>query len=184
MDDRRIIELFFARDERAISETEKKYGALCRYIAGNILASREDVEECVSDVMLALWNAIPPNHPLSLSAFISEITRHLAIKKFRSNSATKRSGIDIVSDEFLLTLDDGSSLSELYESKRAGELISRFLRELPEEERTVFMMRYYFDMNISDIALRHSCSEGRIKMKLLRTRKKLSEYLKKEGIIV
>lgn len=184
MKDERIIELFFARNEDALTATERKYGHLIAYVASNFLTVSEDREECANDVLLALWNAIPPNHPLSLSAFISEITRHLAIKKFRSNSAAKRSGIDIVSDEFLLTLDDGSSLSELYESKRAGELISRFLRELPEEERTVFMMRYYFDMNISDIALRHSCSEGRIKMKLLRTRKKLSEYLKKEGIIV
>ena len=107
------------------------------------------------------------------------------MKKTRAQNAEKRGGgISLVGEEFLTMLDDGTSLSELYESKRAGELISEFLRKLGEEERTVFLMRYFFDMSPSDIALRQGCGESRIKMKLLRTRKKLAEHLKKEGIIV
>ena len=185
MRDEDIIELFFSRDERALKETDVKYGRLISYIASNLLSVREDREECANDVLLALWNAIPPNRPSSLSAFISEITRRLAMKITRAQKAEKRGGgISIVGEEFLTLLDDGTSLSELYESKRAGELISAFLRVLPEEERIVFMMRYFFNMSPSDIALRQSCGESRIKMKLLRTRKRLAEYLKKEGIIV
>lgn len=184
MKDEKIISLFFKRDERALEETEKKYGNLIRYIASNILSVPEDAEECVNDVYLALWNSIPPTEPQSLSAFTSEVTRRQAIKKLRHNKAEKRDGFSVVGEEFLSMLDDGTSLSELYEAKRAGELISRFLRTLGEEERTVFMMRYFFDMTPSDIALRQGCGESRIKMKLLRTRKKLAEYLRKEGIIV
>jgi len=185
MRDENIIELFLSRDEKALQETEKKYGKLISYVASNFLRVREDCEECANDVLLALWNSIPPNIPASLSAFISEITRRQAMKKTRAQNAEKRGGgISLVGEEFLTMLDDGTSLSELYESKRAGELISEFLRKLGEEERTVFLMRYFFDMSPSDIALRQGCGESRIKMKLLRTRKKLAEHLKKEGIIV
>ena len=185
MRDEDIIELFFSRDERALKEADKKYGRLISYIASNFLSVREDSEECANDVLLALWNSIPPHRPDSLSAFISEITRHQAMKKTRAQNAEKRGGgVSIVGEEFLTMLDDGTSLSELYEAKRTGELISRFLRTLGGEERTVFMMRYFFDMTPSDIALRQGCGESRIKMKLLRTRKKLAEYLRKEGIII
>ena len=87
-------------------------------------------------------------------------------------------------EEFLSMLDDGTSLSELYEAKRAGELISEFLRTVSEEDRTVFLMRYFFDMSPRDIAAKMNCGESRIKMKLLRTRGRLADHLKKEGIIV
>lgn len=92
MKDEKIIELFFSRDEQALEEVDKKYGDLIYYIASNFLALREDREECVNDVYLALWNAIPPTEPKSLSAFISETTRHQAMKKSRANNAWKRGG--------------------------------------------------------------------------------------------
>ena len=185
MNDEKIIEMFFARDENAIKETEEKYTTLCHYVAKNYLSLREDREECVNDVYLALWNAIPPTEPKSLSAFISETTRHQAMKKSRANNAWKRGGqVKIVNEELLSMLDDGTDLSELYESRRAGELISKFLRSLGEGDRRIFIMRYFFDMNPSDIAKQMHSGESRIKMKLFRTRKKLAEYLKKEGIMV
>lgn len=184
MKDEKIISLFFKRDERALDETERKYGNLIRYIASNILSVPEDAEECVNDVYLALWNSIPPTEPKSLSAFTSEVTRRQAIKKLRHNKAEKRGGFSVVGEEFLSMLDDGTSLSELYEAKRAGELISEFLRTVGEEDRTVFLMRYFFDMSPRDIAAKMNCGESRIKMKLLRTRERLADHLKKEGIIV
>lgn len=185
MKDEKIIELFLARDGRALEEVDKKYGDLIYYIASNFLALREDREECVNDVYLALWNAIPPTEPKSLSAFISETTRHQAMKKSRANNAWKRGGqVKIVNEELLSMLDDGTDLSELYESRRAGELISKFLRSLCEGDRRIFIMRYFFDMSPSDIAKQMHSGESRIKMKLFRTRKKLAEYLKKEGIMV
>lgn len=185
MRDERIISLFFARDERALDELERKYGNLIRYIASNILPCPEDAEECVNDVYIALWTSIPPTEPRSLSAYVSEVTRRQALKKSRANNAEKRGGaVSIVGEEFLSMLDDGTSLSELYESKRTGELISEFLRGLPEDDRIVFLMRYFFNMGPRDIAAKMNCGESRIKMKLLRTREKLAEHLKKEGITV
>ena len=185
MKDEKIIELFFSRDERALEEVDKKYGDLIYYIASNFLALKEDREECVNDVYLALWNSIPPTSPVSFTAYISEVTRRLAMKKSRSGNAWKRGGqVKIVSEELLAMLDDGTDLSELYESRRAGELISKFLLSQSEKERRVFMMRYFFDMSPSDIARQMHCGESAIKMRLLRTRKKLADYLKKEGILV
>ena len=185
MKDEKIIELFFSRDEAAIEETQKKYGGLCRYIASNFLALPEDREECVNDVLLALWNSIPPEKPTNLPGYVSEVTRRQAVNKSRANNAWKRGrGIATVNEEFLSLLDDGTDLSELYESRRAGELISKFLRSLGEGDRRIFIMRYFFDMSPSDIAKQMHSGESRIKMKLFRTRKKLAEYLKKEGIMV
>ena len=185
MKDEKIIEMFFSRDERALEETTKKYGDLIYYIASNFLALKEDREECVNDVYLALWNSIPPTKPASLSAYISEVTRRLAMKKSRSSNAWKRGGeVKLVGEELLSMLDDGTDLSELYESRRAGEAISKFLLSRSESERRIFLMRYFFDMSPRDIAKQMHCGESAIKMRLLRTRKKLAEYLKKEGIMV
>ena len=185
MNDEKIIELYFSRDESAIDETQKKYGGLCRYIASNFLALPEDREECVNDVLLALWNSIPPEHPKNLPGYISEVTRRQAVNKSRANNAWKRGhGIGTVNEEFLSILDDGTDLAEQFEAKRAGELISRYLRKCPDFERQVFLMRYYFGMTPSGIAKRIKCSDSKVKMTLLRTREKLAEYLTKEGIIL
>lgn len=185
MNDEKLIELYFSRDESAIEETQKKYGALCRYIASNYLSLPEDREECVNDVLLALWNTIPPEHPKNLPGYISEVTRRQAVNKSRENNAWKRGrGIQTVNEEFLSMLDDGTDLAEQYEARRAGELISRFLRGLPEKEREMFLMRYYFGMSPSAIARKLKYGDSKVKMTLLRTREKLAAYLTKEGIIL
>ena len=185
MKDEKIIELFFARDEEALRQVEKKYGGLCHYIASNLLALREDREECVNDVMLALWNAIPPARPKNLPGYVSEVTRRQAVNRSRADNAWKRGGqVQIVGDEFLSILDDGTSLSEQYESRRAGELISKFLRTLGDTERRMFLMRYWFDMSPSQIAKQFSFGESKVKMTLMRTRAKLADYLRKEGIMI
>lgn len=81
MEDGQIIQLFFERSERAIRELERKYGGLCRSIAGKILNDREDAEECVNDALLAVWNAIPPNRPDMLQPYLCRIVRNLSLKK-------------------------------------------------------------------------------------------------------
>ena len=182
MDDRRIIELFFARDERAISETEKKYGALCRYIAGNVLASREDVEECISDVMLALWNAIPPKDPEDFCAYLSKTVRNRAYEISRSANAWKRGGnVTVVGEEFMSTLDDGTDLASDFEAKRMGKVISDLLRRVGEANKDIFVMRYWLGMSHAQIVQQTGYSEGKIKMSLKPTREKLAEALRKEG---
>ena len=185
MDDEKIIELLFARDERALRLIEEKYGALCRYIASNILETREDADECVSDVMLALWNAIPPDRPYDLRAYIGKAVRNRALVISRDTNAWKRGGrITVVGEEYLSILDDGTDLASDYEARRAGRIVSDFLRGIGEEQRDIFVMRYWFGMTYKAIAEQTNYSDGKVKMSLMRTRKKLAEELRKGGITV
>ena len=185
MDDKRIIELFFARDEAALREVTKKYGKLCMHLAENFLSRREDREECQNDVLLELWNRIPPECPSDLKAYIAAIIRSRAIDRLRTNSAGKRGGrVLIVSDELLGDLESGATPPEQYESTRAGEVINRFLDSEDKCDRAVFVMRYYLMESIKDISARTGFSEGKIKMLLMRMRKRLEEELRKEGILL
>lgn len=185
MRDEGIIELFWARDERAITETEKKYKALCLYVVSNILAQREDREECVNDTLLALWNSIPPEKPDNLRAYIGTAARNNALNRSRDANAWKRGGnVKIVGEEFLEILDDGVSLAEQYEAKRAGEIINRFLDTIRKDDRKIFVMRFWLDMTIPQIAKQTGFGESKVKMSIIRTRKKLAAELEKEGITV
>ena len=185
MNDEKIIDLLFARDESALAETEKKYGNLWRYIAANILALPEDREECLNDVLLEIWNSIPPDRPNDLRAYSVTILRRRAIDRTRSVNAWKRSGnMQTVGEEFLSTLDDGTDLAADYENSRAMRIVNELLDSLPRFERSVFVMRYCFSESIGAIAERTGTTEGRIKMMLMRTRKKLKENLIKEGIVI
>ena len=185
MDDKRIIELFLARDEEAIKKTQEKYGALCRSIAANILARSEDVEECVNDVLLSLWNAIPPDEPKDLKAYIARSVRNRARDISREANAWKRGGrVQIVGDEFLSLLDDGTDLASDFEAKRAGEIISRVLESIPEADKRIFVLRYWVGMDISQIMHQTNFGESRVKVSLHRTRKKIADELGKRGITV
>ncbi len=185
MNDERIIELFFARDENAIKETEEKYKKLCLYIASNFLTSKEDREEALNDSLLALWNSIPPERPDSFSAYLAEIVRRQSINKSRSNNAWKRGkNVQVVGEEFLSMLEDGTDLASQFEARRAGGIISRFLRESAKNDRKIFIMRYWLDMSIAQIASHTGFGESKIKVTLHRMRMKLAAELGKEGITV
>ena len=167
MDDLTIIELYFDRSEQAIDETDKKYGKLCRSLAGSILSSDEDAEECVSDAYLSVWNTIPPTRPNNFTAFLCKIVRNLSLKRLDYNTAQKRNGNVTV------------PLAELEE---LGKLLSRFLRQEKADARNAFIRRYYFFDTIADIAERYSFSESKVKSMLYHTRNRLRAFLKKEGI--
>ena len=185
MDDKKIIELFFARDEKAISETEKKYGKLARYVASNILSSREDAEECVNDALLALWNSIPPDSPEPFLPYIAARVKNIAVSKSRANNAWKRGGnVQIVNDEILSTISDGHTLSEYYESRTAGKVINDFVGKLNKSERKVFILRYWYRASDKSIMEETGFSQSKIKSMLARLRARLAEALKKEGIII
>ena len=181
MDDPQIIRLYFDRDEHAIEETSRKYGALCFRIAGNILPSHEDAEECVSDVYLHLWNAIPPLRPESFPAYICRVTRNLALKRFESIHAEKRSpNMTVPLSEIEAFLPDEQALSYA-EQEELRSLLRLFLSGEPEEARNVFIRRYWFFDSVSDIAQQYGVSESKVKSMLFRTRKRLRRYLEKEG---
>lgn len=100
MEDAAIVALYWNRDEAAIAETQRKYGSYCQAIAQNILSSREDAEECVSDAWNAAWNAMPPQRPGSLSAFLGRIVRNLSISRWRRDRAQKRyAGLEVLLSE-------------------------------------------------------------------------------------
>lgn len=181
MDDLQIIELFFSREESAIRETNAKYGKLCRHIAQNILGNLEDAEECVQDTYLALWNQIPPTRPVNFPAFLCRIARNLSLKKLEYNTAEKRnSNADIP-----LTELEGILAAECtVESDSLTALINAFLRTEKELPRKIFLRRYWFFDSVSEISRQFSCSESKVKSILFRTRNRLREYLKKEGIDV
>ena len=184
MNDSHIIELYFARDEQAIRETETAYGKLLFRIAYNILQDDEDAKEIVNDTYLGLWNAIPPAKPQYFGAFAAKIARNLSLKKLTSLAREKRSPSVLLSlDELASVLPDDRFNTDMDE-KIVSELISRFLRKQKTVARDIFIRKYYFFDSVADIAVRFSLSESKVKNILFVTRKKLKICLQKEGIDV
>ena len=177
-----IVELYFARNEQAISETHAKYGKLCFGLAHNILNNSEDSEECVNDTYLSVWNKIPPTRPNSFVAFICKIVRNLAMKKLDFNLALKRSQDITVSYSELEKILPDDSVVNKWEYDDLGRILSDFLWSEKEDARNVFIRRYYFFDSISDIARRYSFSESKVKNMLYHSRNRLKKVLKKEGI--
>ena len=173
MEDSAIIDLYWAREERALSETDAKYGGYCRSIAHNILKNREDSEECVSDTWLHAWNAMPPQRPSLLSSFLGRITRNLSFDRCRRQNAEKRGGVPAP-----------GRVEQALEARELAEAIDRFLRTLPERECSIFLRRYWYVDSVQDIAARYALRENTAKSILFRTREKLRRYLAGEGIIV
>ncbi len=182
MDDKSIIELYFAKDEDAIGETQRKYGDLCYRIAYNVLGSREDAEECVNDTYTAMWGAIPPARPENLTAFISKIARNLSLKRLEHRMREKRSGVSLSIDELGDVLSEGDVSATVTEAE-LGKLISDFLRGQPRDVREVFIRKYFFFDSVKDISKRYSFTESKVKSMLFHTRKKLSDYLREKGIL-
>lgn len=186
MDDTTIIDLYWARSEQALHETELKYGAYCRAIARNILKNPEDTEECVSDTWLGAWNAMPPKRPSILSAFLGRITRNLAFDRWKAARAEKRGGgeLPLALDELDACIAAKGGVEAEFDGKELTRAIDAFLRTLPERECSLFLRRYWFMDSVRDIASRYSMNENNVKSILFRTREKLRKYLEEEGITV
>ena len=185
MDDHTIIALYWDRDQAAIPATRKKYGGYCHTVAAGILSDRRDREECLNDTWLAAWNAMPPQRPRMLSAFLARITRNLALDRYRYNRAARRYG---GGDALLSELEDVLSTSGETESEfLRGELarcISDFLRSLRAEERKMFVRRYWYGDDMAYLAKLFGISENSAAVKLFRVRKKMKTYLEKEGFFI
>ena len=182
MDDQKIIDLYFDRNEQAITETDVKYGKLCHSIAYNILSNREDSEECVNDTYIGVWNAIPPTRPDNFMAFVCRIARNLSLKRLDFLKREKRSADVILSlDELSAVLPDERYAPDVSDED-VGRLISQFLRTQKEDVRNVFIRKYYFFDSVKEIAERYSFTESKVKNMLFYTRNKLKDYLIKEGV--
>lgn len=184
MDDREIVDLYWDRAESAIAETQAKYGNYCRTVAYNILRSEEDAEECVNDVYVRAWESIPPNRPTRLCAFLGRITRNLALDRYRSDGTQKRGAgqVELVLDELTECVADPTSPDSTADGVILKDALERFLRSLPVQTMKVFMRRYFYMSSVAEIAKEYGLSESRVKVTLFRARKKLKEFLEKEGI--
>ena len=183
MDDQAILDLYFARSEKAITETDAKYGGYCYSIAQNILANREDAEESVSDTYLAAWNAIPPQRPGILSAFLGKITRRISIDRWRARSAVKRGGgqLMLALEELADCVSPEPTAEQLFLCRELADSFNRFLAALPVTDRNVFLCRYWYLDSIQTIADNFGFTQSKVTSMLHRTRQKLRQHLTKEG---
>lgn len=186
MNDQQIIELFMERSESAIAQTENKYGKYCYCIAYNILRNEQDSEECVNDTYLRAWNAIPPQNPNNLAAFLGKITRNLALDKYKYNNSEKRGNgrPALALDELDECLPAENDIEKTVSDKELIAALNSFLAGLPREKRQVFVRRYWYLSSIREIAADFGMSESKTKVMLLRTRKALKSYLEKAGIVL
>ena len=183
MDDRQIVMLYWQRSEAAIRETSDKYGPYLECISYHILSSREDAQECVNDTYHSAWNAMPPHFPEILSTFLGKITRRISIDRWRHLSAQKRGGgqMPLVLSELEFCVSGQGSVEEEAERQELIALLHRFLRELPDQQRDLFLCRYWYLNSIAEIAHTYGFSESKVTSMLFRIRKKLRAQLQKEG---
>ena len=184
MEDAEIVDLYWQRDQQAIAETDKKYGAYFRGLALSVLGNEQDSEECVSDAYMKLWETIPPQKPAKLGAFTARIVRNIALNTLTRLSALKRGGGEGSTpfDEIAQCLPSAESTERTVESRELARVIERFLGTLGREKQLIFMKRYWYFESVSDIAREMDISESKVKMSLKRTRDRLREFLGKEGV--
>lgn len=185
MEDKDIVELYLQRNEKALEYTKQKYSNYCLSVANRLLRTYEDSEESVNETWLAAWNSIPPHKPECLRTFLGKITRNISLKKIRSESALKRGAkeYELVYEEIENWLVSSECVEIDFDKKELAESINRFLENISETERIVFVRRYWYIQSISEIAEYFSFSESKVKSLLFRIRKKLYKQLKKENYI-
>ena len=182
MEDVKILELYYQRNEQAIEETDQKYGRYCHYIAYQILTDDLTAEEVVNDTYLRVWNSVPPQYPNPLKPYVGTISRRISLDRVEYQNALKRGGghLTAVLDELseCVSGDD----EDLDQTIALKEALNSFLRSLPPMLRNIFVRRYWYTSSVAEIAREYAMKESAVSMVLLRTRKKLRTHLEKEGI--
>lgn len=185
MEDSKIIALFFSRSEQAIAELAQKYGGICKKIAFNILGNSRDAEECVNDAYLGAWNSIPPQEPKPLITYICKITRNLALKRYRYNTAQRRNSFY---DQSLSELEECIPSSEKHlegcTEHDLTRLLNGFLNSLDEKSRVMFVKRYWYAEPVKSIAEELEMTENHVSVKLSRIRNKMRVYLEERGVVL
>lgn len=182
MDDKEIIKLFNERSEQGVVELSNKYGRLFGQIARNVLKDESDVEECINDAILDVWNQIPPQEPESLGAFVCGIVRRKAINRYKLNSRQKRNSVnDLAFYELEECLDNDETVEKLIEEKELSKIIDGFLASLDKVSRVMFVRRYWYSESVTSIAKRVNKSPHAVTIKLARIREKFKKYLIEKG---
>ena len=185
MEDEQIIKLYLKRSEKALEETQNKYGPYCYRIAKNIFTVREDAEECVNDTYMGTWNSIPPQKPIPLSTYVCKIARNIALKRYRYNTAKKRNSFyDISLSELEDCIPSAAQNTVSSTEEDLTEIIEHFLDSLDKKSRIMFVKRYWYAESIAAIATEFDMTENHVAVRLLRTRNKMKTYLEKKGVIV
>ncbi len=185
MEDDRIIDLFFSRNESALHETERKYKSYLYSVTHRILGNHEDAEECVNDALLSAWNSIPPHRPTVFRMFMARLARNHAINRRKKELADKRGGGEatLAIEELEECVSGGSDTESGAIAEDLEKAIRSFVRVLPEREGDVFVRRYFFTESVQDIAKGYGLTQNNVSVILNRTRRKLKEYLAKEELL-
>ena len=183
MEDEAILDLYFARDEAALAETNRKYGGYCFSIANAVLDCREDAEETVSDTLLRTWDAIPPQRPKYFRLFLAKIARNLAFTRWRKKNARRRGGgeTELALEELAGCIPGGEKADDRLNARELAATIRRFLNTLPERDQDIFLRRYFFLEESAVIAARYGMKSANVLRILSRTRLRLKDYLIREG---
>lgn len=183
MEDSRIISLFMNRSEKAVKCLNKKYDKLIRTVIGQILTDREDIEECVNDTYLGIWNSIPPNSPIYLSSYVCKVAKNVALKRYRRESAKKRNRQFQCALEEIGQVVGVSDVENALEAEELGRYMNEFLMSLSQDDRTLFINRYWFSYSNKQLAKMYQIKENNVSVRLLRIREKLKKYLKERGYV-
>lgn len=185
MSDREILAMLEQRDQHALAEVRGQFGGLCYKVAEQILGNSRDAEECVNDMLLRLWNSVPPAKPESIKAYLTAITRNLALDRLSAETAEKRGGTEIplVLDELGEVLAGEQDVAMQAEQTELRQAIFSFLKKQSALARNIFIQRYYYCLSCAEIAAEQQVSENRVLVSLHRTRKKLGEFLRKENLL-
>lgn len=180
MEDCLIVDLYWARDERAISETQLKYGRMLQSLSETIVNSHEDAQECVNDSYLAAWNSMPENRPDYLGGYMAKITRNISLDMRERKNAQKRRGDMLSFDELEDCIPDGDDVAVWFDNMRIKSILDDFLAKLDTEKRVIFVRRYFYNDRTQDIAKKLGMSDGKIRTILTRLREKLKKRLEDE----
>jgi len=183
MEDSKIIDLYWDRNENAIAQTAQKYGNYCHTIAYNVLSVQEDAEECVNDTYVQAWNTIPPQRPTMFKAWLGKVVRNLALNLWDKNHAQKRyQGMDAVLDELEECIPATQTVESEIEDKELGKVISDWLRTLEEDDRNLFVRRYWGGESVNDLAEEWGITANKLAQKMFRLRNSLKSALEKEEV--
>ena len=185
MEDSQIISLFFKRDEAAIIETEKKYGAFCHKIALNILSISADAEECVNDAYLQAWNSIPPQSPDKLGAWLGKVVRNLAINLWNKNHRQKRyAGMEKLLNELEDCIPSPVTVEHRIEEKELTRFLNTWLASLSRDDRILFVRRYWNGETLNELAAEYRVPPGKMAKRMYKLRQDLKLKLEKEGYLL
>ena len=183
MEDEEIIQLYFKRKEDAIVETDKKYSAYLRHISNSILRCKEDVNECINDTYLKVWNTIPPNRPSVFKLFVAKITRNISINMYKKVKAKKRNkNMEVALKELEESIPNNDNLERVVEYNELVKYLNEFVAKLPIDKRGIFLSRYWYLSKVKDIASDYNMPENNVKVMLCRMRKDLKDYLIERGV--